>query len=770
MRKNKMKLIAYGLFIAMTLSSCGKNSKLEAPELLEPKVTNESYRPVERTDVGTIKMGANNGNLFLAKVVAKQESYFWTSSARIENIAVKVGDYVEAGQVLATADLEDAMDVLRGYNAALANENAAFAAKQELYEAQHSELEFKIMGAEETGLSSTELKKQLEILEENNRYDVKLHDFNVSSINKKIAEQNKITSDGNLVATKSGYVTYVKNIKETNAVSVSDAVVIIADPDDLYVESEYFTENPSDRRAFPNYTALYTVIDGVRYDLVEYPYLDEELAVAENKGMYPKVRYKFVDESKMPGLGTNLLITMAVDVKENVLSVGIDSLEKDSQGYFVYVLADGKKEVRRVEVGKRDDYNAEILSGLEEGELVYFSSLSASPEDYEPHEVTIDDYVVKVDVRNKKKVTTESKVCYSEFEGILDEMVAGEGSTVSKGDLICTINTNSGSAKLTQMSNDMSQLTEAYKSQITALDEAISEIQLQIDAIDASALAEAAMQDMATATDAEKITGETKEEIESVEEGPADPYLRQELALQVTQLSCQKQIATINYEYQLSNMQKAYQKASKNNNGAGVISVYAEKDGVISDVRVHTGKNVKVGDRLFDIKMPIEERIVTNTFNNRTLGQEITFYDKDNGKEYTATILGGSGFQPEYYTKIVDGHVYITSTTPDPNGNQYFVELSDDSIADKISDMEAEYIQCRLKDVVIVNRNDVYKEVIEEETSYYVWKLVDGMLVKQYVSLFSEPSLDSDILCVTWGLKRGDVLAGQKGLEEEIND
>ena len=112
MRKNKMKLIAYGLFIAMTLSSCGKNSKLEAPELLEPKVTNESYRPVERTDVGTIKMGANNGNLFLAKVVAKQESYFWTSSARIENIAVNVGDYVEAGQVLATADLEDAMDVL----------------------------------------------------------------------------------------------------------------------------------------------------------------------------------------------------------------------------------------------------------------------------------------------------------------------------------------------------------------------------------------------------------------------------------------------------------------------------------------------------------------------------------------------------------------------------------------------------------------------------------------------------------------------------------
>ncbi|MDD6327744.1 MAG: hypothetical protein PUA62_04755 [Lachnospiraceae bacterium] len=765
MKNKRVKLIAYGLFIAMTLSSCGSNRKMEVPELLEPKVTNESYRPVQRTDVGTIKMGSDN-NLFLAKVVAKQESYFWTSSVRIDNIAVKVGDYVEAGQVLATADLEDAYEVLRGFNTELANENAVFAKKQELYEAQHSELEYKIMGAAENGLSTTAYEKQLEILEENNRYDEKLHNFYVSSINNKISEQNKIVSNGDLVATKSGYVTYVKNIKETNAVAVSDAVVIIADPNDLYVESEYFTENPSDRRVFPKYTALYTVIDGVRYDLVEYPYLDEELAVAENKGMYPKVRYKFVDESKMPELGTNLLITMAVDVRENVLSVGKDSLEKDSQGYFVYVLVDGKKEVRRVEIGKRDDYNVEILSGLEEGELVYFSSLSASPEDYEPHEVTIDDYVVKGDIRNKKKVTTESKVFYSEVEGILDEVVAGEGSTVSKGDLICTINTNSGSARLTEMSNAMSQLTEGYESQTNALDEAISEIQLQIDAMDAAALAETEMPDAATETDA--ISGEATSE--SGENGPKDPYLRQELALQLTQLSCQKQIATLNYEYQLSNMQKAYQKASKNNNGSGIISVYAEADGVISDVRIHDGKNVKVGDRLFDIKMPIEERIVANTFNNRTMGQEITFFDKESGKEYTATILGGAGFQTEYYTKVVDGHVYITSTTPDPNGNQYFVTLDDDSIADRISDMDAEYIQCRLKDVVIVNRNDVYSEVVEEKKSYYVWKLVDGMLVKQYVNLFSAPSLDSDILCVTWGLQRGDVLAGQKGSVEEEDD
>lgn len=750
MRKSKLKIVAYGLLIAMSLSACG-SKKMEAPELLEPKVTNESYRPVERGDVGTVWFGSGE-SLFTARVVAKQESYFWTTSAKIDNIAVSVGDYVEAGQVLATADQEDANDTLQGYNADLATENAVYAQNQEIYAAKHEELEYQIKGAKERGFSSSDLEKQLEILEENNRYDVKLHNFNVSMIGKRIAEASKLISQANLVATKAGYVTYVKSTKDTNAVSVSDAVVVVADPTDLYVESEFFTESPSDRRKFPLNATIYTVIDGVHYNLVEYPYTEEELAVAENKETYPKVRYKFEDESKMPELGSNILIYMAVDVRENVLKIGIDSLEKDNQGYFVYVLVDGKKEARRVEIGKKDEYYAEVISGLEEGEMVYFTSLSASPEDYEPHEVVVDDYVVKTEVRNKKKISTENRVYYSEVEGIIDDIPAPEGTKVAKGDLICTIKTSSGSARLNEMATAMAESKSNYENQIKSFDEAIAELQLQIDAIDAATLAESTMPDIATGTDAMP--------------DDEDPYLRQELALQVKQLSAQKQIASLEYQHQLANMQKAYAEASKNNNGSGIISVYAEQDGVTSDLRMHVGKNVKVGDRLFDVKMPIEDRVVANTFSNRTMGQEILLYDEDTDKSYTATVLGGPGSSPESFTKMIDGHIYITTTTPDPNGNQHFVKLSDDSIADKVSSMDAEYINCKLKDAIIIGRNDVHKETIQEEDHYYVWKIVDGILVKQYVGLFSLPSLDSEVVCVVWGLKRGDVLAGQKGLEE----
>lgn len=753
MRKNKIRIIACGLLIAMSLSSCGKK-QLEVPELLEPKVTNESYRPVERGDVGEIWIGSGE-SLFTAKVVPAQESYFWTTSAKIKNIEVKVGDYVEAGQVLATADQEDANEVLQGYNADLATVNAVFAQNQEIYQAQHEELEYKIKGAKELGNSASDLEKELEILEENNRYDVKLHNFNVSSIGKRIAEVSKLLSQSSLVATKAGYVTYVKSTKDTNAVSVSDAVVVVADTTDMYVEADVLTENPSDRRKLPKYTSIYTIIDGVHYELEEYPYTDEELAVAENKSAYPKLRYKFVDESKMPELGGNILINMAVDVHEDVLRIGIDSLEKDNQGYFVYVLTDGKKEARRVEIGKRDEYYAEVISGLEEGEFIYFTSLSASPEEYEPHEVSIEDYVIKNEVRNKKKITTESKVFYAEVEGVVNEIMAGEGATVAEGDLVCTIKTSSGGARLTEMATAMSELKSGYEEQIKDLDNAIAELQLQIDGMDAATLAEDAMPQIATGSDA--FGGNEK----------VDPYLRQELALQITQIRCRKQIATVEYQHQLANMQKAYAEASKNNNGNGIISVYAEHDGVVSDLRIHEGKNIKVGDRLFDLKMPIEGRIVANTFLNRTLGQEITLYDEDTKKEYTATIMGGPGCTPEIFTKMVDGHIYITSTTPDPSGSQYYVKLEDDSIADQVASMDADYTFCRLKDAVIIGRNDVHVETVQETDHYYVWKIVDGILVKQYVSLFKLPSLDSEIVCVTSGLKRGDVLAGQKGIEED---
>lgn len=760
MRKSKAKIIAYGLLIAISLSSCGRDKKMEKPELLEPKVTNESYRPVERGDVGAIKV-KHGEQLYMAKVVANQKSYFWTTSVKIDEISVKVGDYVEAGQVLASADLEDAYEVLQSYRAELANENAVFEKKQEIYTAQHGELEYKIKGASENGLSTSELEKQLNVLEENNRYDVKLHDFYVASIGRKIAEEAKITEDSRLIATQSGYVTYVKDIKDSNVVTASDAVVVIADTNNLYVESEQFTENPGDRRKIPEYTGLYTTIEGVRYDLVEYPYTDEELAVAENKGLYPKLRYKFVDETATPELGTNLLLFFAVDVHEDVLKIGNDSVEKDSQGYYVYVLVDGKKEVRRVEIGKKDEYYVEVISGLEEGELVYFSSLSASPEEYEPHEVNATDFIVTAEIPNKKKVTTESKVFYSEFDGIINEIAVESGATVSAGDLICNIKTSSGSAMLTEMSVGMSDLKENYDKQMKDFDAAMAELQLQIDGIDAAALAAATAPDTATLTDAAPAVVTTPNQNQ-----PQDPYIRQELELMLTQISCQKQIATIQYEYQLANMQKAYQKASKNNNGNGIIGVYAEKDGVVSDIKVHEGKNIKFGDRLFDIKIPTEERIVANPFANLSLGQTINILDKESKKSYTATVLGGAGYEPICLFDFKDGHVYITTTSSDQRGNQYYIKLDDESISDDIDKLNMEYIACKLNGAVVIGRNDVHVEVIQETEHYYVWKIVDGILVKQYVSLFAKPSMDSDVVCIVSGLKHGEIVAGQKGLEE----
>ena len=48
---------------------------------------------------------------------------------------------------------------------------------------------------------------------------------------------------------------------------------------------------------------------------------------------------------------------------------------------------------------------------------------------------------------------------------------------------------------------------------------------------------------------------------------------------------------------------------------------------------------------------------------------------------------------------------------------------------------------------------------------YYVWKVVDGVLVKQYIKT-DEVLMTAANVCVLDGVKEGDVLAKQKVKEE----
>jgi multidrug efflux pump subunit AcrA (membrane-fusion protein) len=70
-------------------------------------------------------------------------------------------------------------------------------------------------------------------------------------------------------------------------------------------------------------------------------------------------------------MGLNATVEVIAGRADNVLLVPVEALRELSPGqYAVFVVVDGKPQMREVEVGLMDYSYAEIVSGLQQGEQV----------------------------------------------------------------------------------------------------------------------------------------------------------------------------------------------------------------------------------------------------------------------------------------------------------------------------------------------------------------------------------------------------------------
>ena len=97
-RKNtKIAAILAASLILSSLSGCGKKAAEPIPELMNPLAAAEAYRPVEIGSVGDIYI--LNGI-----VVPKEYPVFSEKMFQIADINVRMGNYVNEGDVIATGN------------------------------------------------------------------------------------------------------------------------------------------------------------------------------------------------------------------------------------------------------------------------------------------------------------------------------------------------------------------------------------------------------------------------------------------------------------------------------------------------------------------------------------------------------------------------------------------------------------------------------------------------------------------------------------------
>lgn len=762
------KLAVLGICVSFLAGGCGKMTESSIPELEEPVALNEAYRPVEYGTIGSIQV-------LMATAVPRDYCNYYSANVNISQIYVEPGDTVNAGDVLAVCDVDEAKEQLQECQAALAHENETYEISAQISDTQikmwenqaaqqenneHNKMdaadgamadayeintdtnideyvadtdEFSTEQLEKSDRTEESYNTKIETEQENQRYDKQLHEYRVQKINEQIALYQQIVDDGTLKAAHSGLVTYTKKLTEGRSAAAYENIVIVSDTDDLVLDIKATAIN---EYKCSDYDKKYVIVDGEKYDVTESQYTSEVLVLSKINNRYPDV---CVESREKPFLTAGQMYPVYFEkTKANqALVVGKDSIYKDGDTRYVYVKNnEGGREKRIITTGESDENYTQVTEGLKEGELVYYNSTDQVPTKYSKYTVTRSDFdIANYGVQySRSDAGTITETC--DYEGQIVSVNVKQDDTVEKGMLLYVVDTGEGKAAITEAKNAIDSENESYAQKLADYDKQVKDL---------------------------------SEENNRQDEKPDTAYDEQQLKLNLQLLDLQKKLAGADHTYQLSRLQSEYDSISAGNDGKGNISVYAKNDGKVSKVSVKAGDNVEEGSDILQITGNSTDVLLvqvkdSNSYkvykdNIADVGERVSL--ELDGTTIYGSCIGFAGYGREAqkgYINQDDKGVHITGNTDSGYGNAAFYIKLDNGIPDDLTRASAvKFSYVSFKKVVVVPTSIIHKQVNpmdKDDISYYVWKIDGDSVVKQPVIL-SDYTSGSNTL-VLYGIDEGD--------------
>ena len=727
------------------VTACGEVR--EAPKLIEPLADNQSFRPVERRTVGTLKVEVGH-------VVPKEYCHFYNRATTIKEICCDYGDYVEEGQILAVADTETLMEELEemeaAYNLLLAEQPLKMSIHDVNIKILNTKRQACLYGYDDTGASeyTVEIKKE----EENKTYDETLFTFMSDYYQKEIAELEKDIAQATIKAKEAGYVIYTKDTAKDSRVAKNEAVVIVADYEDVHIEVDGLNigNNP-----YKKYEIKYALIDGVEVPIEEYEYTAQETIAAKAQEMYPNVRYKTSSPVDLK-IGDTIALGFIIRKKDGVLAIGHDSVNTDDAGNYVYVKAGDNMEKRYVSLGAGDDFYSEVESGLEEGELVYYVQESSKPVNYKEYEVTRSHYIQKASAKNLHKAATINTAYFSKNNGKIKSIIFNQGEKYSKGDTLMVIDTGGGSANLEEVDTDRDHLRMDFEKSIKDSDKQITDLKTQ---------------NLRLLTSIEEGKDDN-----SIDERDIDIIECQRTVLlhQATLVEIEKQISNLEYQDQMRRINKKADKLKKDNDGQGDINIVAKDDGIVSRLYVTEGKRTEVGGENYLLLSGTKD---SDTITSASVGKEIKMpfvgsrieISPGNSDKVYKGIVVGSYQDGASFGFTENDKAYISFCHVTNSGTPIFnIKMEDESFIEneKLSDCSVSIVEIDISGAIVLPGKAVYFEdsKTKDEKRSFVWKTENGQLIKQYINIGTNYNIgNNNEVVVLSGISEGDILALESG-------
>mgnify|MGYP000492099137 CR=1 FL=1 len=357
----RKRLLAILLLISLiSLSGCKEKVEEDIPVLKAPVQGKMETAIVSRGDIFEL-------TTYDAKVYPALEVIYPATDGTLKEVKVNLGQEVNEGDVLAYLDSTQLANKIEQLEDSIADAITSNNFSNQLQQLDIEIMELNIaqkINNNAPQLEIAQMQSELEKLLVSREQTIKKQEYDLKKLQYSLDEAKAQLEDTIIKAPITGKVVYINSYG--GRVSKDNPVIIITDESSLHIQSDYMEKN-----TFINANQGYALIKGKQYDIEYIPLESDQLVKMKDNGITIESRFAIKGEMDDITSGDYACICLKNKVKENVLTIPKNALYSDADGKFVYRMTDGAFVRCNIETGIETDIQVEIISGLEEGDVVY---------------------------------------------------------------------------------------------------------------------------------------------------------------------------------------------------------------------------------------------------------------------------------------------------------------------------------------------------------------------------------------------------------------
>ena len=797
MKKIMHKVMSISLSLLLILTAvlsagCSAGTKVDEkiPELLDSLSEGSSFRKVDRRDIGIPKV-------ILCDAVMASYPVFFSTNVTLGKLFVNPGDHVKKGDIVASINAESLEKERQQLQGQLDHNERAKAITERINAAYIKEMEYEEKALREAGeIADANAKlKELTIKREDARFDSESFTNTSEELKKDIALIDETIGKGKLYAPHDGIVTYVTDISQNATINSNVAVAVISDEKDIYLEARDMdiTEfNPLRSRTGRVY------INGKAYEASELEYSSEEADLCKVNKKYPHVRFSVKGASLKAG--DQLPVYMLPKMKENVIAVGTDSVYTNESEPYVYVKNGSDVEKRTVKTGAKDKNYIEITEGLSEGEEVFYQDSSELPGQYEEYKAEMGLFDVQAYSKTVSGYGISDRSYKTEYAGKVT-MNVKKGEAVEQGDTLYTLKVEISNAELVEAENLVSSINTHHNETIKELGKREAAVKAELAEIEEERKRLAELDGKMKPADGNDSGGDDPGGDEDTDDGDDDgsedeqegdpkfnDYMPERLNAELEAIHAELDLENENFQTNLRAAEAERDRLRKRNGGQGEIKCTASASGTVrstceNGTVIPDSVLCTVSEKEDDLILVMMRKTTTGSTQAAVKkglkryampGQTVTL--ESGGNTYTGKCTATNGYNMPCMAGTRDGRAYVVDFGEISGymfaGYEFFADFSDGKensdenkniINNLGKDDTVTFSEVRFEDVISIPSAAIHEERDSKDDSkqHYVWTVVDGSLVKRYVSY--DKKFDSgEFVFIPNGLLPGDVIAVEK--------